>query len=251
MSTENKNPHPAAGTRFDQFKNYRFGSNEFRNYFRTVFIEREAGFEYLKHRNGIGYVIFCWSLIFSIVVIVGSQVDFTLTRHWVLLPIYFLIYNLVEYLVHRYPMHMKLGPHNALFAHVTIHHNHFSDDYAYVEQHRDLMALVLPWYAFLGLSVVGAVFGFLLNHFVGRQEALFFVFAAYCYYLLYEILHAAYHAPPQSFIKKIPFIPALAQLHLDHHRAGNMTRYNFNITFPVFDLIFGTLQSPSPIEKRG
>lgn len=68
-----------------------------------------------------------------------------------------------------------------------------------------------------------------------------FALVAYAYYLLYEVLHAAYHSPPDSFIKKLPMVSTLATTHLNHHRSGNMAKWNFNITFPIFDRVFGTL----------
>ena len=38
-----------------------------------------------------------------------------------------------------------------------------------------------------------------------------------------------------------PGIQALRKLHLLHHRPDRMTQKNFNITYPVGDLLFGTL----------
>ena len=241
MTNETVSQHPAAGSKFDQFKRFRFGSDEFRQYFRSEFVERDAGMEYLGLRNGYAYAAVCLMPVALIVVALAASIDFISPRHLLLLPLYFLISNLVEYLVHRYPMHHRLGPRNVIYAHVTIHHNFYNNEHFYFEQHRDLMASLLPWYAFLGVSVVVAVVGGGVYLLAGLNEARFFALVAYSYYLLYEILHAAYHTPPGSLVKKLPGVSRLARTHLNHHRSANMAKWNFNITFPICDRLFGTL----------
>ena len=62
----------------------------------------------------------------------------------------------------------------------------------------------------------------------------------YSYYLLYEALHFSYHTRAGGLLKRIPFVDYLSRGHLYHHRIGLMSRYNFNITFPIFDKIFRT-----------
>jgi sterol desaturase/sphingolipid hydroxylase (fatty acid hydroxylase superfamily) len=241
MNGETVSQHPAAGSKFDQFKQYRFGSDEFRQYFRSEFVERFAGMEYLGLRNGYAYAAICMLPVVLIVLVLGANVSFSGSGHLLLVPLYFLICNLAEYLVHRYPMHRRLGPRNMLYAHLTIHHNFYNNEHFYFEQHRDLMASLLPWYAFLGVSLVVIAVGGGVYLLAGSNEALLFAFVAYSYYLLYEALHAAYHAPPESLVKKLPLVSRLARTHLNHHRSENMAKWNFNITFPVFDRLFGTL----------
>jgi sterol desaturase/sphingolipid hydroxylase (fatty acid hydroxylase superfamily) len=73
------------------------------------------------------------------------------------------------------------------------------------------------------------------------NNALFFGVVGFAYYLMYETLHFSYHAKSGSFIKKLPFVEQSAYLHLLHHRAKLMSKYNFNITFPIFDEVFNTL----------
>ena len=51
--------HPAQGSKFTQFKRYRFGSDEFRAYFRSGFVPGDAGWEYLRMHNGYAYAVLC------------------------------------------------------------------------------------------------------------------------------------------------------------------------------------------------
>jgi hypothetical protein len=60
------------------------------------------------------------------------------------------------------------------------------------------------------------------------------------YFLNYEWLHFAYHCDPASFAGRWPGVQRLRRLHRDHHDPTLMTHYNFNITYPVGDWMFGT-----------
>ena len=58
-------------------------------------------------------------------------------------------------------------------------------------------------------------------------------------------MHLAYHLPAQSFIGRLWLIQRLRELHRRHHDPRLMKRWNFNVTLPVFDLLYGTLWSPA------
>ena len=76
--------------------------------------------------------------------------------------------------------------------------------------------------------------------FWSTNAALLFIATVFSYYLNYEWLHFAYHLPETHFVAKLPFISTLRKLHHTHHDTQLMTKYNFNITYPIFDVIFGT-----------
>jgi len=48
--------------------------------------------------------------------------------------------------------------------------------------------------------------------------------------------------PDTHFIYHIPSLKFLRRLHFQHHDIKEMDKYNFNITYPVFDVVFGTLK---------
>ena len=57
----------------------------------------------------------------------------------------------------------------------------------------------------------------------------------------YELLHFAYHSEPGSWLGRLPGMSVLRRHHIAHHDRQLMTRYNFNITYPICDYLFGTL----------
>jgi sterol desaturase/sphingolipid hydroxylase (fatty acid hydroxylase superfamily) len=64
--------------------------------------------------------------------------------------------------------------------------------------------------------------------------------AAMAYFLNYEWLHFAYHCDPRSRVGRFPGVQRLRRPHRDHHNPSLMMHYNFNITYPLCDWLFGT-----------
>ena len=62
---------------------------------------------------------------------------------------------------------------------------------------------------------------------------------------LYEWLHFGYHVPADSPIGRLPLVAALRRHHQTHHDPALMASWNFNITFPIGDRLFGT-SHPGP-----
>ncbi len=158
------------------------------------------------------------------------------------IPVTFLYANLAEYLGHRGPMHRRKKYAPIVFdGHTGIHHRFFTeDDFAY-EGHRDWHALLLPPYMivfFFGLFTVPI--GVLLYFVVSPNVAYLFVATGLGYFVGYEWLHFCYHAPEDSVLLRLPFMRSLRKHHMTHHNPRLMTRYNFNITFPIFDWLLRT-----------
>ncbi len=68
-----------------------------------------------------------------------------------------------------------------------------------------------------------------------------FIATGLAYFLMYEVLHLSWHAPAGSWVARLALVRWLGRLHRRHHDPARMTRCNFNITWPIGDLLFGTL----------
>ena len=66
------------------------------------------------------------------------------------------------------------------------------------------------------------------------------------YFIIYEFFHTISHLPSSHFILKIPFLKFMWNHHRIHHHHKYMHKVNFNIVFPLFDWIMGTLQKEIP-----
>lgn len=186
----------------------------------------------------------------SVVIAVGSllMLDAVLPLEWLTIPLTFLYSNLSEYLGHRGPMHHRTRFLGGIFQRHTIeHHSFFTDEAATFESSRDYRAVLFPpimLVFFFGCFAVpvGAILYFL----VSPNVCFLFVFTSILYYLNYELFHFAYHFEPDSWLGRLPIVRRLRQHHIAHHNKKLMTRYNFNITYPICDRLFGTLLGDVP-----
>jgi len=158
------------------------------------------------------------------------------------IPVTFLYANLSEYLGHRGPMHHRRKFLGLVFKRHTLqHHRYFTNEAMECSSARDFKMILFPpvlivFFAGLFALPVGLVLYTLLSHNVGYL----FVAVALGYFLNYEWLHLLYHQPERSIFFKIPGLRALRRHHLAHHDAALMSKANFNITYPICDVLFGT-----------
>lgn len=161
---------------------------------------------------------------------------------WLTIPLTFVYANLSEYLGHRGPMHHKTRLLAGIFQRHTIeHHSFFTNEAATFESTKDYRAVLFPpilLIFFLGCFALPV--GGLLYYMASPNVGCLFVLTAILYFLNYELLHFAYHCDPASWLGRLPLIEDLRKHHIAHHDKRLMTRYNFNITYPVCDYLFGT-----------
>ncbi len=165
-------------------------------------------------------------------------------KQLLVVPLTFLYTNFFEYIGHRYPMHHRYQALKAVFKRHTMQHHHFfTNEQMNCDTVNDFKIILFPPVLLIFFSVffVLPVFG-LIYYLFSMNAALLYVATTLLYYLNYEWLHLAYHLPETSWVYKIPGLKLLRRLHHNHHNLKEMDKYNFNISYPVFDLVFGTLK---------
>jgi hypothetical protein len=157
-------------------------------------------------------------------------------------PAFFLIANLGEYFGHRGPMHRRRRGLGLVFERHTLqHHRFFTNDAMEAESSRDFqMVLFPPIMLLFFLGGLATPIGLLLALVGGANLGWLFVATAVGYFLTYEWLHWSYHQPESSWVGRLWLVRVLRRHHLLHHDVEQMTRVNFNITFPISDWLFGT-----------
>jgi len=162
---------------------------------------------------------------------------------WLTIPLTFLYANLSEYLGHRGPMHHKTRFLGLLFERHSIeHHAFFTDQATTFDSSQDFKAVLFPPVMLLFFNGCFALpAGALLYFLVSPNVCFLFMLTAMLYFLNYELLHFAYHMDPDSRVGRFPFMHRLRRHHTNHHNRRLMTRYNFNITYPICDYLFGTV----------
>jgi hypothetical protein len=167
-----------------------------------------------------------------------------------MIPVFFLVSNLVEYFGHRGPMHHRRRGLAVLFErHSQQHHRFFTHDAMEAESPRDFQMVLFPPVMLVfflgGVAPLGALIGALATPNIGYL----FVLTGFSYFLLYEWMHWSYHQPATSLVGGSRLIARLRRHHLAHHDLTQMTSVNFNITFPIGDALFGTMSSHSKTES--
>lgn len=175
--------------------------------------------------------------------------------HFWVIPATVLIANTVEYAAHRGPMHHRVRGLKLLhLRHSSRHHRYFNDRAMHFESARDFHAVLFPPLLLLFFGAIAAALGALGTLLLPPAAAALFVATAMGYYLLYELLHFLYHVPPDWAVGRLPGVRWLGALHRRHHAPDVMLHRNFNLVFPLWDWLAGTLDTGATREvplRRG
>lgn len=193
--------------------------------------------------NGMLHFYFTTLWCLTVIVVCFWLLQNVSWMEWLVLPFTFLYANFIEYVGHKGPMHHKKKGLGKVFERHTMQHHHFfTEDMMACDSTRDFKMILFPpvllLFFFLGFAVPVSL---LLWWLWSSNAALLLMAGLIGYYLNYEWLHLSYHLPDGHWIARLPVIKTFRQLHLQHHNPQLMQRYNFNISYPIFDWLFGTL----------
>jgi hypothetical protein len=194
------------------------------------------------HYSGVAHFLFTSGACLAIIVWAATGLKRPSVLEWLTVPLTFLFANFVEYWGHRRQMHHPRWPFEFVYQRHTVQHHHFFTHEAMsYESARDLkMVLFPPVLLFFFFGLVALPVGALLWLLSTGNVARLFVATAIGYYLTYEWLHFTYHLDPKTLVGRLGPVRALRRHHARHHDLALMSRYNFNITFPICDWLFGT-----------
>lgn len=182
-----------------------------------------------------------------------SHADNVRPWEWLAIPLAILFQNWGEYMVHKNMGHRKHG-YSALFykRHTGDHHSFFAQGQMAFETRQDWRVIFFPPWLIVVYALVTLAVWWLLSLFNSNVAALFSG-AMLLGYLSYEILHACEHLPEQHPISRWPWVRQMRRLHELHHARELMHGHNFNIVFPLWDWVYGTLywQTDDPTAVAG
>lgn len=229
---------PSADVRPDQLDPADIPPNlaEYRDKYRSNVIGR-----YYNGFAHLAFVVVGSSLVIGVAL---SLVEKPITwLDWLCIPVTFVLANFVEYFGHRGPMHRHIHRLGLMFhRHTHEHHRFFTDEWMTCRSQRDFKIVLFPAIMLLFyLGIVAFPIGLGLYLFHTWNTACFYVATATFYFMSYEVLHFCYHLHESSWVARLPVIRALRAHHRMHHRLSLMSKYNFNITWPIADFIFGTI----------
>lgn len=195
------------------------------------------------HYRGALHLLFTFGIGSSALVLCISQLADVQPLEWLAVPLTFLYVNLAEYWGHRGPMHHKRRGLGLVYErHTRQHHRFFTHVAMPLDSLRDLRAVLFPPLLMIFfLTAFALPAALLLANFTSSNVGWLFGATSLAYFLNYEVLHLVYHLPTRYAVARWPLVGRLRRLHQDHHDPRLMAQYNFNITYPLGDRLFGTL----------
>lgn len=174
-----------------------------------------------------------------------SQVESPGALELLTIPVTFLYANVVEYLGHKGPMHRRYRRFRLLSGmfqrHAAQHHVFFTRDAMTADGADDWQIILAhPVFLVFFLGLIGLPTALALGAVATKNVVFLYLFTALGYGVSYEALHLAYHCPPDSWVGRLPGLATLRKHHQVHHDPRLMTKFNFNITFPLMDWLTGT-----------
>ena len=209
-------------------------TDEFRDEYRAT----EIGVNYSGKLHFWFMTIWCLGIIITCILLIQQPT----WKELLIVLIGFIYINFSEYMAHKGPMHHRNKILDKVFIrHSLQHHRFFTKENFSFDSAKDIKAVLFPPVLLIFFFVAFTLPAATLFYFLwSKNAALLFITTVFAYYLNYEWLHFSYHLPDTHFISKLPLIKTLRKLHHTHHDTALMTKYNFNITYPIFDILFGT-----------
>ena len=161
---------------------------------------------------------------------------------WLIVPTAFLFANAGEWWIHKGPLHHKWRHLDLLFErHTLSHHEYFHDDSMSAATPKDYYYVLFPMWGIFGVFLPALPFTALAYVTLGMNCAMLFLSTVAFYYIMYEWLHLIYHLPEAHPVMRLRLVRFLQHHHMMHHNKRLMQKYNFNVSFPIFDYVFGTV----------
>jgi len=158
------------------------------------------------------------------------------------IPIAFVFSNLIEWWAHKHVMHRRRRFMPVLYArHTPEHHRVYRYEDMAIRSVREFRLVLIPAAGVLGIVLLSAPAAWLVGFLATYNSGWLFLMTTALYVVGYELTHLCYHLPENSIVYRIKVLRTLREHHARHHVPSLMQNFNFNVTVPLGDLVFGTI----------
>lgn len=166
-----------------------------------------------------------------------------LAWEWIALPLGFVGYQLVEYVLHAYVMHRPRK--NIIFRtlyirHTLMHHQFFTEDEMRFADHKDWRVTFFPPFTMIVLTLLSVVPSLISGWIISANFGWLLLMGVTASYMFYELIHFCCHIEQNWFTRNIPLVNTAVRHHTAHHDFSKMMTKNMGIGTPFFDWMFGT-----------
>ena len=154
-----------------------------------------------------------------------------------------------EWFAHRYIMHQRRFLLGFVYhGHAQVHHLTYRGDESFeAEGPVRLADVTLRWFSFPAILLLHYPFIALFQYVTGLDIVYGAMAGATVYYAAFEYTHYLMHVPLGHRIERIRWFRFLRE----HHRLHHMyKKKNFNVLFPLADLLLGTLMTSEQWSQR-
>lgn len=171
----------------------------------------------------------------------------------VAVPVTFVLSNVMEWHAHRNLLHRRDKRFKALAVlydrHTPEHHRVYRYGDMEIRSTREMRLVLLPAVGAAGIVAMAAPAAVLAGALISPNVGWLVLATSSLYVVGYELSHLAYHLPETSVVYKLPFLKQLREQHARHHDPRLMQKWNFNVTLPLADWLFGTLVPPGLVDR--
>ncbi len=168
------------------------------------------------------------------------------------IPAILVFSNLFEWWAHKNVLHRPRFPFRGLYEkHTPLHHRLYRREDMAMRSVRELKFVLMPASGVLGIVLAASPLALGLGLAFGPNVGWLALLTQALYIVSYELTHLCYHLPAGNPVRRIGLVRKLAEHHARHHDPGLMGRWNFNVTLPLADALFGTIVPKEILERRG
>src|SRR3989338_7557065 len=151
----------------------------------------------------------------------------------------FFIASLVEYLGHRYLLHINHKNFKVAYnEHTLSHHSYFTHEDLVFHSHKEIKKIIFAFYAIVFfIFLIGIPIAILVGLIFGKDYGLIMMSFELLYFIIYENIHLIDHLSENHFLFKIQYLKKMRLHHLNHHNPKWMMTKNFGIVSPIFDRV--------------
>jgi len=161
-----------------------------------------------------------------------------------------LIYaSFFEWFAHRYVMHQRRFLLGFVYhGHAHVHHGTYRGDRSFeADGPVRLSDVTLRWFSFPAILLIHFPVMFLFQSATGLATVYGGIAAVIVYYAAFEYTHYLMHVPSGHPIEGARWFRFLREHHRLHH---TYKKRNFNVLFPLADLLLGTLMTSKQWGER-
>lgn len=185
------------------------------------------------------------------IVLAAIKLDDVRWTQLLIVPAVIAFSNAFEWWAHREVLHRPRPLLRSLYEqHTPRHHRLYVYGDMAVRDRREWKFVLMPALGVLGIVVAASPIALAAGLLLGANVGWLTLLTQALYVVTYELTHLAYHLPDGHPVKRIGLLRRLGEHHARHHDPALMARWNFNVTIPLFDLLFGTVAPKHLLASR-